>query len=40
MFELDMGVKKSIAIAKLLEDVLPEQSEHPADERQGEESPE
>jgi ribosome-binding factor A len=23
MFELDMGVKKSIAIAKLLEDVLP-----------------
>jgi hypothetical protein len=26
MFELDMGVKKSIAIARLLEDVLPEPS--------------
>ena len=26
MFELDMGVKKSIAIARLLEDVLPESS--------------
>jgi ribosome-binding factor A len=37
-FELDMGVKKSIAIARLLEDVLPEQSEQPADADQGEES--
>ena len=37
-FELDMGVKKSIAIARLLEDVLPEQSEQPADAEQGEES--
>src|SRR5215211_8322830 len=27
MFELDMGVKKSIAIARLLEDVLPEGDE-------------
>jgi ribosome-binding factor A len=26
MFELDMGVKKSIAIARLLDDVLPESS--------------
>ena len=26
MFELDMGVKKSIAIARLLEDVLPEET--------------
>ena len=32
IFELDMGVKKSIAIARLLEDVLPE----PADETAGE----
>ena len=30
MFELDMGVKKSIAIARLLEDVLPEKTEEPA----------
>ena len=37
-FELDMGVKKSIAIARLLEDVLPEQSEQPADAEQGEET--
>jgi ribosome-binding factor A len=28
-FHLDMGVKKSIAIARLLEDVLPEESEQP-----------
>jgi ribosome-binding factor A len=30
MFELDMGVKKSIAIARLLDDVLPEET--PSDE--------
>jgi ribosome-binding factor A len=32
MFELDMGVKKSIAIARLLEDVLPEASGEPEGE--------
>jgi ribosome-binding factor A len=32
MFELDMGVKKSIAIARLLEDVLQENSGEPADD--------
>ena len=32
MFELDMGVKKSIAIARLLEDVLPEKSDAPVSE--------
>jgi ribosome-binding factor A len=38
MFELDMGVKKSIAIARLLEDVLPENSDAPAsDEHHDEE---
>lgn len=31
-FELDMGVKKSIAIARLLEDVLPDDDEPPPDE--------
>jgi ribosome-binding factor A len=39
MFELDMGVKKSIAIAKLLEDVLPADEPEPAshdDENAGE----
>jgi hypothetical protein len=30
MFELDMGVKKSIAIARLLEDVLPADEPEPA----------
>jgi ribosome-binding factor A len=30
VFHLDMGVKNSIAIARLLEDVLPEESEQPA----------
>ena len=33
MFELDMGVKKSIAIARLLEDVLPENTDEPIDEK-------
>jgi ribosome-binding factor A len=32
MFELDMGVKKSIAIAKLLDDVLPEPTNEPVEE--------
>jgi ribosome-binding factor A len=32
-FELDMGVKKSIAVAKTLHDVLPE-SENPADDKE------
>ena len=32
MFELDMGVKKSIAIAKLLEDVLPVETDQAVDE--------
>ena len=32
MFELDMGVKKSIAIARLLDEVLPEHTEEPAEE--------
>lgn len=32
MFELDMGVKKSIAIAKLLEDVLPVEEDQAVDE--------
>jgi ribosome-binding factor A len=32
-FELDMGVKKSIAVAKSLHDVLPE-SENPADDKE------
>jgi ribosome-binding factor A len=36
MFELDMGVKKSIAIAKLLDDVLPHR-EPAEDESLGEE---
>jgi ribosome-binding factor A len=31
-FLLDMGVKKSIAIARLLENVLPEEPEQPADD--------
>jgi ribosome-binding factor A len=31
MFELDMGVKKSIAIARLLEEVLPETASDPAE---------
>ena len=40
MFELDMGVKKSIAIARLLEDVLPEPTDERAADNDGEESPE
>jgi ribosome-binding factor A len=32
MFELDMGVKKSIAIARLLDEVLPEEPESAAAE--------
>ena len=32
IFELDMGVKKSIAIARLLEDVLPESSADDAED--------
>ena len=32
IFELDMGVKKSIAIARLLEDVLPEGQEADGDD--------
>jgi ribosome-binding factor A len=32
-FELDMGVKKSIAVAKTLHDILPE-SENPADDKE------
>ena len=39
MFELDMGVKKSIAIARLLEDVLPETEGEPGAEDEGEETP-
>ncbi|MEX2091942.1 MAG: 30S ribosome-binding factor RbfA [Pirellulales bacterium] len=31
LFELDMGVKKSLAIAQLLNDVLPEDSTHSTD---------
>jgi ribosome-binding factor A len=31
MFELDMGVKKSIAIARLLEDVLPDEEPSTSD---------
>jgi ribosome-binding factor A len=38
-FELDMGVKKSIAIAKMLEDVLPESAEDEAAEDNEMESP-
>jgi ribosome-binding factor A len=34
-FELDMGVKKSLAIARLLNDVLPQDSSHAADETGG-----
>ena len=38
MFELDMGIKKSIAIAKLLEDVLPDTTDAPdGDEHHDEE---
>jgi len=37
MFELDQGVKKSIAIAKLLDEVLPETEEEEAAEDEGEE---
>lgn len=40
-FQLDMGVKKSIAIARLLEDVLPEDStdsEQPAADEPGDDS--
>ena len=32
IFELDMGVKKSIAIARLLEDVLPESTDEESDD--------
>jgi ribosome-binding factor A len=32
MFELDMGVKKSIAIARLLDEVRPENTDEPVDE--------
>jgi ribosome-binding factor A len=32
MFELDMGVKKSIAIARLLDEVLPEDSDEAVDD--------
>jgi ribosome-binding factor A len=38
MFELDQGVKKSIAIAKLLDEMLPETEEEEAAEDEGEES--
>jgi len=38
MFELDQGVKKSIAIAKLLGDVLPPSEEQEAADGGGEES--
>jgi ribosome-binding factor A len=34
IFELDMGVKKSIAIARLLEDVLPEPTDQTAEDEQ------
>ncbi len=34
-FELDMGVKKSIAIARLLGDVLPEDAETSSEDEQG-----
>ena len=34
MFELDMGVKKSIAIARLLDEVLPEQTDQSEDDDQ------
>lgn len=34
-FELDMGVKKSIAIARLLGDVLPEGAEAPPEDEEG-----
>ena len=40
IFELDMGVKNSIAIARLLEDVLPEQPEQPVVDESTEDSPE
>lgn len=36
VFELDMGVKKSIAIARLLGDVLPEAGDAPAKDGSGE----
>jgi ribosome-binding factor A len=38
MFELDMGVKKSIAIAKILDDVLPASLEESADADEEEQS--
>lgn len=40
IFELDMGVKNSIAIARLLEDVLPEQPAQPEADESTEDSPE
>ena len=36
-FELDMGVKKSLAIAQLLNDVLPEDSTHSTDDQSADE---
>ncbi|BBO35470.1 ribosome-binding factor A [Lacipirellula parvula] len=40
IFELDMGVKKSIAIARLLDDVLPEESAQSEADESAEDSPE
>jgi ribosome-binding factor A len=40
MFELDMGVKKSIAISKILDDVLPASPEESADADEEEQSTE
>jgi ribosome-binding factor A len=37
-FQLDMGVKKSIAIARLLGDMLPEEPEQPADDEPDDDS--
>ena len=37
-FQLDMGVKKSIAIARLLGDMLPEEPEQPSDDEPDDDS--
>ncbi len=39
LFELDQGVKRSIAIARLLDDVLPHDEAHEADEDETDETP-